>query len=218
VRRARRDMAASRPTTNPGGTMHRLLVALACVAPVPLSHAFAQTTPDSLPRGREAATAYDELADSTTRRVSVYAIVDTSRTPPDTFAVELSQRWRGRGTTAPVESVELGLGHTRVEGLRAGQSLLWSTPRRPAVVFLLDGARRIRLEQTEYASDGGRVMTFETARYRISPADLRRIAEARELRVRVGDRELWIDPAWRTVAAEMVAGQAPAGEPVRKQP
>jgi hypothetical protein len=35
----------------------------------------------------------------------------------------------------------------------------------------------------------------------------------------VGDRELWLDPAWRSVAAEMVAGQAPPGaEPVRKTP
>ena len=52
------------------------------------------------------------------------------------------------------------------------------------------------------------MITFETAWYRIAPADLRRIAEARELRVRVGDRELWIDPAWRGVAAEMVTGQS----------
>ena len=187
--------------------MRRLLVALACVAPAPLSQAYAQARPDSVTRA-EVKTEYDELADSTTRRVSVYAIVDTSLAPPDTIAVELSQRWRGRGTAAPVGPVELGLGRTRVGGLRAGGSLLGATPKRPAVVFLLDGARRIRLEQTEYVSDGGRTMTFETARYRMSSADLRHIAESRELRVRVGDRELWIDPAWRRVAAEMLAGQA----------
>jgi hypothetical protein len=174
-------------------------------------------------------TEYDSLADSTTRHVSAYAIVDTSLTPPDTFALELSQRWRGRGTAAPVAPVDLGLGRTRAEGLRGsgggdGRSLLWPAPRRPTVLFLLDGpdgARRVRLEQTEYASDAGRSggMTFETAWYRISPGDLRRLAESTQLRVRVGDRELWLDPAWRSVAAEMVAGQAPPGaEPVRKTP
>jgi hypothetical protein len=62
-------------------------------------------------------------------------------------------------------------------------------------------------------------MTFETARYRLSAADLRRIAECKELRVWVGDRELWIDPGWRRVAADMVAGQEPpATESVRKTP
>jgi hypothetical protein len=87
------------------------------------------------------------------------------------------------------------------------------------VVFVVDGARRIRLERTEYVSNAGDVMTFETARYRLSAADLRRIAECKELRVWVGDRELWIDPGWRRVAADMVAGQEPpATEPVRKTP
>ena len=199
--------------------MRRLLVALACVTPGPLSQAYAQARPDSVARGPEVRMEYDELADSTTRRLSAYAIVDTSLTPPDTFAVELSQRWRGRGTAAPVGPVELGLGRTRAEGLRGGRSLLGTTPRRAAVVFLLDGTRQVRLEQTEYVSDAGRTMTFETAWYRLSHADLRRIAECRELRVRVGDRELWIDPAWRTVAAEMAAGQAPpVAEPGRRTP
>jgi hypothetical protein len=197
-------------------------VALACVAPLapgPRSQAHAQATPDSVVRSRVVRTEYDELTDSTTRRVSAYAVVDTTRTPPDTFAVELSQRWRGRGAAAPVGAVELGLGRTRAEGLRGGRSLLGSAPRRPPVVFLLDGARRIRLEQTEYASDAGRVVTFETAWYRMAPADLRRVAASTALRVWVGDRELWVDPAWRAVAAAMVAGQAPPGaDPVRKTP
>ena len=198
--------------------MRRLLLVLACCATAPLAAA-AQASPDSVVRRRIVRTEYDSLADSTTRRVSAYAIVDTSLAPPDTFAVELSQRWRGQHTTAPVGPFDLGLGRTRAEGLRPGRSLLRSPPRRPDVVFVLDGGRRVRLEQTEYASDGGRVMTFETGWYRISPADLRRVAESRELRVRVADQELWIDPAWRSVAAEMLAGQTPSGgEPVRKTP
>jgi hypothetical protein len=105
--------------------------------------------------------------------------------------------------------VELGLGRARPAGLSATRALSWNMRRRPSVVFLLDGVRRIRLEQDEYVSNGGATMTFETARYRLAPADLRRIAECREIRVWVGDRELWIDPAWRGVAAEMVAGQTP---------
>ncbi len=199
--------------------MRRLLVALACCAPWPLARARAQATPDSVVRRREVRTEYDELADSTTRRVSAYVFVDTTRTPPDTFAVELSQRWRGRGTPAPVGPLELGIGRMRVEGLRGGRSFLAGTPRRPAVVFLVDGGRRIRLEQGEYASDAGRVVTFETAWYRISPADLRRVAETHELRVQVGDRELWIDPAWRGVAAEMLARQGvAAADSTRRTP
>lgn len=190
--------------------MHRFLAALACAAlsaPAPRAHA--QAAPDSAVRSRTMQTEYDERTDSTTRRVSAYAVVDTTRTPPDTFAVELSQRWRGRGTDAPVGALELGLGRTRATGLRGGRSILGSTPRRPAVTFVVDGGRRIRLEQGEYASDAGALVTFETAWYRVTPGDLRRIAEARELRFQVGDREFWIDPAWRRVAADMLAGQSP---------
>jgi hypothetical protein len=196
-----------------------LAVALACLAPAP--RARAQTRPDSagadsVVRRMEVKVEYDSLADSTTRRISAYAVVDTTPVPPDTFAVELSQRWRGRGTPAPVGPVELGLGRTRAAGLRGGRSFLGATPRRPAVVFVIDGARQVRLEQSEYASDAGRVVTFETAWYRVSPGDLRRIAESRELRVRVGDRELWIDPAWRRVAAEMLAGQGRPNGPATR--
>lgn len=191
---------------------HALLVALAVACLAPAAGAHAQTRPDSarsdsVVRRLEVKVEYDSLADSTTRRISAFAVVDTSRTPPDTFALELSQRWRGRGTPAPVGAVELGIGRTRAEGLRGGRSLLGATPRRPAVVFVIDGARQVRLEQSEYASDAGRVITFETAWYRLSAGDLRRLAESRELRVRVGERELWIDPAWRRVAAEMAAAQ-----------
>ena len=199
--------------------MHRTLVALAlaCLAPGPRANA--QTSPDSATRGPRVRVEYDERTDSTTRSLSAYAIVDTSATPPDTFALELSQGWKGRGTVAPVAAVEVGLGRTRAEGFLAGKSPLGNAPRGAAVVFLLDGTRRIRLERAEYVSNApsaaGRI-TFETARYRMSAADLRLIAECAALRVRIGDRELWIDPAWRRVAAEMVAGQAPAGTPVRK--
>lgn len=190
--------------------MRRSLLALACAAPLAAGpRAHAQAPPDSAVRGRLMITEYDELADSTTRRVSAYALVDTSRAPPDTFAVELRQRWRGRDAAAPVAAVELGIGRTRAEGLRGGRSLLGSAPRRPAVAFLVDGARRVRLEQSEYASDAGRVPTFETAWYRMTPAELQRVAAARELRVQVGDRELWLDPAWRAVAAAMAAGRLP---------
>jgi hypothetical protein len=178
-----------------------LLVALACCAPT-VAGAQARTGP-------EVKVDYDQVTDSTTRSVSAYAIVDTSVTPPDTFAVELSQRWKGRGTAPPVAAVELALGRARAEGLHAARSLLWNGTRRPAVVFLLDGARRIRLEQSEYVSNGGGTITFETARYRLAPADLRRIAAAAALRVQVGDRELWIDPAWRHVVADVVALQTP---------
>ena len=189
--------------------MRHSLLALACVALVAAPRrAHAQATPDSVVRSRTMQTEYDERTDSTTRRVSAYAVVDTTRTPPDTFAVELSQRWRGRGTDAPVGALELGLGRTRATGLRGGRSILGSLPRRPAVTFLVDGGRRIRLEQGEYASDAGPLVTFETAWYRVAPGDLRRIAESRELRVQVGDREFWIDPAWRRVAADMLAGQS----------
>jgi hypothetical protein len=198
--------------------MRRVLVALACVAcaaPNALSQAppaRPAAGPDSLthgPRGPLVKTEYDDLTDSTTRSLSAYAIVDTSLTRPDTLAVELLQRWKGRGAVAPVAAVELGLGRTRVEGLPASRTLMRTASGRPAVVFVLDGGRRIRLEQSEYASNGGAAMTFETARYRLSAGDLRLIAESKELRVRVGDRDLWIDPAWRRVAADMVAGQAP---------
>jgi hypothetical protein len=87
----------------------------------------------------------------------------------------------------------------------AGRSLLGGAVDRAAVVFLLDGTRRIRLERAEYVSSAGARITFETARYRISPADLRRIADAQTLRVQVGGRELWIDPGWRRVVAELLA-------------
>ncbi|AHG91691.1 hypothetical protein J421_4154 [Gemmatirosa kalamazoonensis] len=155
-------------------------------------------------------TEYDAFTDSTTRSVSVYAIVDTTLAPPDSFAVELVQRWKGRGTSPPSDApLELGLGRTSAGGLTVSRALKPSGPGRAAVVFLLDGGRRIRLEQSEYVSNGGERMTFETARYRISTADLRRVAESQELRVRIGERELWIDPGWRRVAAEMVGGRPP---------
>ena len=58
--------------------MRRFLVAIACVAPGPLSQAYAQAAPparsDSLGRGPEVRTEYDELTDSTTRRLSEYMI------------------------------------------------------------------------------------------------------------------------------------------------
>lgn len=196
--------------------MRRLvaLVSMACGAPAIVR---AQVVPDSLRHGPEVVLAYDERTDSTTLRVSAYAIVDTSRTPPDTFAVELRQQWRGRETIPPVGSVELGIGRTRTTGLRGGRSVLGGNPRQAAVVLMLASGRQIRLERNEYASDAGRaVPTFETAWYRIPPADLRRVAETREIRVRVGDRELWVDPGWRNVVADVVAGQgAPGGVRVR---
>lgn len=187
--------------------MRALVMVLACGAGVtlnPSSPAHAQSTPDSLVRRRIVVTEYDERTDSTTRRVSAYALVDTSRTPPDTFALELRQMWRGPGPVARGGPIDLGVGRTRAEGLRGGRSLLGSVPRPPLVV-LLDEGRPIRLAQAEYTSDGGRVPTFETAWYRVSAADLRRIAASGTLRVRIGDRELWIDAAWRAVAAELLA-------------
>lgn len=199
--------------------MSRLPTALASLALGALSRASAQEPPGRPARGPEVKVEYDALTDSTTRSLSAYAVVDTSLAPPDTFAVELSQRWKGRGAVAPVAAVELGLGRTRAEGLRASGLLRPSASRPPTVVLLLDGARRIRLEQSEYVSNAGGRLTFETARYRMSPAELRLVAGCRALRVWVGGRELWIDPAWRGVAADMVAGQTPAGAlPVRKAP
>jgi hypothetical protein len=196
-----------------------LVAALAVCTSSARSVAAAQGKPGPLTRATQVTTEYDPTTDSTTRSLAAYVIVDTSLTPPDTLAVELSQRWKGRALTAPVASVELGLGRTRAEGLRANRTPLWNTRRRPAVVFLLEGAARVRLEQTEYVSNGGERTTFETARYQISPADLRLIAECKELRVRVGDRELWLDPVWRRVVAEMVAGQAPrTATPTRTRP
>jgi hypothetical protein len=184
--------------------MSRPLAVLALLASCALREASAQEQPDSATRRPQVKTEYDELTDSTTRSLSAYVIVDTSVTPPDTFAVELTQRWKGRGLTAPVAAVELGLGRTRLHGPPAPRRLMT----KPTVVFLVDGTRRIRLERTEYVSNAGDVMAFETARYRLSPGDLRLIAACRNLRVWIGDRELWIDPAWRVVVADMVAGQA----------
>ena len=189
--------------------MRRLFLALACAAAV--SRAPAQTPPDTAAHGARVRTEYDDATDSTTRSVSAYVVVDTSLAPPDTLAVELVRRWKGRGTVAPDAPVELGLGHTRVEGMPAGKSLLGGTIDRSAVVFLLDGTRRIRLERAEYVSSAGARITFETARYRISPADLRRIADCQTLRVQVGGRELWIDPGWRRVVAELLADTGAPG-------
>jgi len=205
------------------GTMRRfLVVASMCGGSGALAQANAQTSPDSVVRrlpSREIRTEYDSLTDSTTRSLSAYVVVDTSRTPPDTFAMELVQRWRGRGSVAPVGAVELGLGRSRLSGLAAARSLLSPYVGRPVLVFLLDGARRIRLPQAEYVSNAGATSTFETARYQLSSTDLRRIAEAATIRLWIGDRELWIDDAWRSVAAAMLAGQAPVpGLPVRKAP
>jgi hypothetical protein len=216
--------------------MSRLLVsianvALALVASSALSRASAQARPDTLAHdalshdalshdtrahGARATTEYNDVTDSTTHSLSAFALVDTLAAPPDTFAVELSQRWKGRGTVAPVAPVELALGRARAEGLRASRTIAANGRRSPAVVFLLDGTRRIRLEQDEYVSNGGERLTFETARYRISPTELRLIAECQELRVRVGDRELWIDPAWRHVAADMLAAQSPPADTARR--
>jgi hypothetical protein len=178
-------------------------LALGALAPGALARAGAQP-----PRAPQVKTEYDEYTDSTTRSLSAYVLVDTSVAPPDTFAVELRQRWKGRGTTAPVAPVELGLGRTLAPGRRATRSLMGTGTRRPTVTLQLDGARRIRLERSEYVSNAGDTMTFETARYWLSAADLRRVAECNELRVWLGDRELWVDQAWRRVAADMVAGQA----------
>ena len=202
--------------------MRRLLVALVCCTAGALADAQAraqapvQPPADSVVRrlpSREIRTEYDSLTDSTTRSFSAYVVVDTSVTPPDTFAVELRQRWRGRGEVAPSAPVELGLGRSRATGLRTDRSPLSPAARRPDVVFLLDAGRRIRLQQAEYVSNAGARSTFETARYWLSSPDLRRIAGATAIRLWVGDRELWIEPAWRSVAAAVAAGQAVSARP-----
>ena len=175
------------------------VLALLCAARV------SAQPPAQAPHDPEVKTEYDAVVDSTTRSVSAYAIVDTSVAPPDTFALELIQRWKGQGTAAPGGPIELGLGRTLPQGLPAARSILRGAAGRPDVVFLLDDGRKVRLERDQYVSNAGERLTFETARYRISVADLRRVAEARELRLLVGTRQLWLDPGWRRVAAEVVA-------------
>jgi len=182
--------------------MRRLpaVLALACAA-----RASAQAPAAQAPREPEVKTEYDAVVDSTTRSVSAYAVVDTSVAPPDTFALELIQRWKGpAAASAQSGPIELGLGRTLPQGLPAARSILRGAAGRPDVVFVLDGARRVRLERDQYVSNAGERLTFETARYRIAVADLRRVAEARELRLLVGTRALWLDPGWRRLAAEVV--------------
>src|SRR5437868_10238941 len=99
------------------------LMVLALLASSALSRANAQATPDSVRRGPKVTLEYDTVTDSTTRSLSAFAFVDTTVTPPDSIAVELLQRWKGRGTTAPVASVELGLGRTHAAGVHAARFL-----------------------------------------------------------------------------------------------
>jgi hypothetical protein len=187
--------------------MRRLPAVLALVCAARTSAQASAQPPVQTPRDPEVKTEYDAGVDSTTRSVSAYAVVDTSVAPPDTFALELTQRWKGQGSVASGGPLELGLGRTLPQGLAAARSILRGAAGRPDVVFVLDGARRVRLERDQYVSNAGERLTFETARYRISVADLRRVAEAKELRLLVGARELWLDPGWRRVAAEVVGSR-----------